>query len=398
MNLFEAAEEGAATQPRCNRHGPRPTSPSRSVRDAAGFGHDLPGHRTEGRKACPSTTGTMMSVTRVNNGRWPGRAGPLPWIGWSAGCRRACPGARYPATATCRAARLSVEAFRPGRSPARLRRRHFARVTRDKGEMLSLLPRVPVEGDVSVRGSLTGAVQAAAVRRHALGRPGQGPGNPVRQRRGKASVPGHEIFRLARSTSISRRPGSSSTARWTCPASPLFDARLKVIRADVRSIVALFYKPLPLFFRPRATCPSPARPGIFPAAAGFRSIPERPTGKHSPGASSLLPSRDRITFPQVPWTRAAERLPEQAGSVLTAPIPLPCIPGGYSLNEVGLLSGMPGGRRFDLSDRISGSFSRPEVRSTSCHGRSTSIRRGSGAVTRNSHIERKVLACRAATG
>jgi hypothetical protein len=29
---------------------------------------------------------------------------------------------------------------------------------------------------------------------------------------------------------------------------PIFSARLKVIRSDVRSVVALFYRPLPLYF------------------------------------------------------------------------------------------------------------------------------------------------------
>ncbi len=268
--------------------------------------------------------------------------------------------------------------------------------SRYKGRLLSMLTGIPVEGDVRVKGTLTGTAQQPLF-------DGTLAAGPVRVRgilfdsaAGRVQYQSGS-FRLA-SIDIHQQAGrfifnaSADLSRKV----PLFDARLKVIRADIRSTVALFYEPLPLFFSVSGELLFTGTTKTFSGTGKLSLDPGSAYGEaFSRGVVTASLTKERITFPQVSIDKGSGSLSGTGWIGFDGTYAASLRSSKVRLSEVGLLAGMPLGGAFDLNVESSGSFSRPEVRSTLVMDELLVDKTGLGGFSADLRIADKVLTCRA---
>ncbi|OGW51171.1 MAG: hypothetical protein A2078_13560 [Nitrospirae bacterium GWC2_57_9] len=262
----------------------------------------------------------------------------------------------------------------------------------DKGQTLSFLTSVPVEGDVSVHGYLTGALNAPLFD----GTFSAGPlavrdilfdaaGGSVQYREKKISLVSVDIHQQKARYLFN---GSVDMA----PREPVMTARLKVIRADVRSIVALFYKPLPLYFSGSGDLSFTGTTRDFTGTGRVVLEPGSAYGeKFTKATVTAALTRDRITFPEVNVDKGSGTVTGTGWIGFDRTYSASIESRGVRFSEVGLIAGVPVDGIFDLAIESGGSFSLPWV-SASLETEDVSLNQvGLGAMSAGLQIRDKVL-------
>jgi translocation and assembly module TamB len=177
---------------------------------------------------------------------------------------------------------------------------------------------------------------------------------------------------------------------------PVFDVRLKVIRADVRSIVSLFYKPLPLFFSASGDLSFNGTVRDFTGNGRLSVEAGTAYGEaFDRGIVTAILSRERIAFPDVTVDKGSGTVTGTGWIGFDTTYSASIHSRKVRLNEVQLIAGVPLGGAFDLSIESSGSFSHPEVRSVLAMEELIVDQTGVGGMKADLQIKDKVLACRA---
>jgi translocation and assembly module TamB len=268
--------------------------------------------------------------------------------------------------------------------------------SRNKGRTLSLATGIPFEGSITVKGKLTGALHQPLF-------DGSLSASNIRVRGILFdSLAGSiqyrdKIVRLA-AVDIHQQAGRFifNGSMEVSGKEPVFDAGLKVIRADVRSVVSLFYRPLPLFFPASGDLSFTGTPTVFTGNGRLSVDAGTVYGEAFDHAIvTAVLSRDRIAFPEVTVDKGSGTVTGTGWIGFDGTYSASIHSRKVRLNEVQLLAGSPFGGAFDLSIDSSGSFSRPEVRSVLAMDDLIIHQTGFGGMTADLQIKDKVLVCRA---
>lgn len=271
--------------------------------------------------------------------------------------------------------------------------------SRDKGRTLSFLASVPLEGSVRVDGYLRGMLNAPLF-------DGAVAAGPLTVRRilfdsaaGRIQYD-NKTIRLV-SVDIVRQSSRyffNGSVDFSAEE-PLFSARLKVIRSDVGSIVALFYRPLPLYFSATGDL------SFFGTRKDFAGSGKLALGPGSAYGESFVKgfvtaalTKNRIAFPEVIVDKGSGSVKGSGwiGFDRTYSASIESI--GVTLSEVNLVTGAPVDGPFRLSIESSGSFSQPEVTSVLAMENLFFNELPLGALFADLKISNRMLICKASLG
>ncbi len=234
-----------------------------------------------------------------------------------------------------------------------------------KGQTLSFLTTVPVEGRISVKGFLTGAVDAPLV-------DGELSADSLIVRGiGFESAAGRIQYRDKTLNLVSVDIHQKSS-RYVFNGSmdigkkePIFSARLKVIRSNVASIVALFYEPLPLSIAATGDLSFNGTTRDFTGSGRLSVEAGSAYGEaFTKGIVTASLTKDRIAFPSVIVSKGSGTVNGTGWIGFNGTYEAAIESSDVRLEEVGLLAGSPLGGAFHLVIESSGSFSRPLVAAT----------------------------------
>ena len=233
------------------------------------------------------------------------------------------------------------------------------------GRALSFFASVPVEGNVSVQGRLTGALNAPVFS-------GTASAGPVSVRKIQFNdVHGSVEYRdrkIILSAVEIRRPGSRYVFDGSVDFSgqdPVYVARLRVTQSDVVSIVALFYEPLPLQLSAsgelsfRGTAKNYSGSGYLSLAAGSAY-----GESFTRGAITASLSTGRISFPQVVAYKNKGMVKATGWIGFDGTYSADLESRDISLSSFDRLPGMPLDGDAALDIHSSGTFSRPVVKAS----------------------------------
>ena len=237
--------------------------------------------------------------------------------------------------------------------------------SRDKGQALSLLTTLPIEGGIRATGSLTGPLNAPLFDGSVSARKLSVRGilfdeafGGLQYRSKKLSLESVDIHQQA-----SRFFFDGSVELGT--RDPLFAAKLKVVRADVARVVALFYEPLPLHFPATGEFSFSGTARDFTGSAHLAL--DSGTAYHEAftrGAITAQLTRDRIFFSEVTVQKGSGIVSGTGWIGFNGTYQASIQGKGVKLSEVNLIAPAPVDGAFDLSIESGGSFRRPVVTAT----------------------------------
>ena len=143
---------------------------------------------------------------------------------------------------------------------------------------------------------------------------------------------------------------------------PLFAGKLSAIDADVQSIVALFYKPLPLYFPATGYLSFEGTVREFSGNAQLKVGSGSAYGESFTKATiSAVLNSEKISFPRVQIQKGSGIIEGTGWIGFNRTYQASIESHGVDLSEVNLVNKVPLRGNFDLSIKSSGSFSRPLV-------------------------------------
>jgi hypothetical protein len=269
---------------------------------------------------------------------------------------------------------------------------HVTAESRDKGETLSFLTAVPLEGGISMKGSLTGV----------LNRPhfdGSFVAGPLRVRgilfdNAEGRIQFHDKKMSLMSVDIRQQ---SSRYFFTGSVDlggmePIFAARLKVLRSDVGSIVALFYRPLPLHFSATGDLAFDGTVREFTGSGRLSLDSGTAYGESfTKGTVTAALTKERISFSEVLVQKGSGIVQGSGWIGFDKTYSASLESHGVRLKEVGLMTGVPVDGSCELKIESSGSFSRPLVTSVLEVDDLLVNESGVGTLSADVHISDKVL-------
>jgi hypothetical protein len=234
-----------------------------------------------------------------------------------------------------------------------------------KGRALSFLTSLPLEGRVGVKGYLTGAFNAPLFDGTLSAGPLRVRGilfdnadGRLQYRDKKISIISADIHQRASRYFFD---GSADLAG----KDPLFSARLRLIRSDIGSIVALFYRRLPLSLTATGELSFSGSNRDFSANAHLAVEAGSAYGESiTRGTITASLSRDKIVFPLVLVNKGSGLVKGTGWIGFNGTYAANVESSGVRLSEVDHLAGIPVDGRFDLQVGSSGSFSQPKVSAT----------------------------------
>lgn len=231
-----------------------------------------------------------------------------------------------------------------------------------KSETLSFLTSVPLEGNIHVKGYLTGAFHAPLF-------DGAVSADPVVIRGIHFNDASGGIQFRDKRISLVSVDIHQQTSRYFLNGSidlageePAFAARLKVIRSDIGTIVALFYKRLPLYFSGTGDLSFQGTVHDFTGAGRLALDAGSAYGESfSKGAVAAELTKDKIAFPEVIINKGNGTVRGTGWIGFDGTYAAGIVSRNVRLAEVHLLTGIPLDGVFDLDVQSSGSFSKPSV-------------------------------------
>ena len=143
-----------------------------------------------------------------------------------------------------------------------------------------------------------------------------------------------------------------------------YAARMKVIRSDVVSVVALFYKPIPLQFSATGEISFTGSSNDFAGSAALTLGPGSAYGESfSKGSLTVTLSPERVSFPQLVLRKGSGVVEGNGWIGFDGTYAATVTSRGVNLSEVDHLSGIPLSGIFNLDINSSGPFSAPQVKS-----------------------------------
>ncbi len=265
-----------------------------------------------------------------------------------------------------------------------------------RGRTLSFLTAVPLEGQIGIKGSLTGALNAPLFDGVITAESLNIRGVLFEKAEGRIRYRDKTISMIAADI-------HQQTSRYLLDASidmkdirPLFAARLKVIRAEVGNIVALFYKPIPLHIPSTGELTFHGTTEDFSGSGRLEVEAGSAYGESlAMGTITASLTKDKIIFPHVSVKKGSGSAQGAGWIGFDGTYSAEIRSSGMKLSEVDHLAGIPVDGFFDLAVESSGSFSHPTVSSTlEMHDllyRQASL----GGISAELTIEDGALACRA---
>jgi autotransporter translocation and assembly factor TamB len=235
-------------------------------------------------------------------------------------------------------------------------------VSNGPGRTLAVLTAAPFAGPVSVKGQLTGAITAPLVDGTFSAGPVTVRGIPFDSANGRIEYRDAKVSVL--SADIHQRDARylfNGSADWS-KKEVFFDARLKVIHADVRSIVAIFYEPLPLYFPATGDLSFSGTAQNFTGTGRVLVDAGSAYGEtFSKGSVSATLTKDRISFPEVLVQKGSGQVRGTGWIGFNGTYQATVTSNGVRLGQVDLIAPAPVDGPFDLSIESSGNFSQPQV-------------------------------------
>ncbi len=271
--------------------------------------------------------------------------------------------------------------------------------SRNTGSTLAFLFGAPVVGPLALKGNLSGKVNDPLL-------DGTFSGGPLMVRNILFDSASGRFEYRAKKLSIvtsdvhqgAARYAFSGSVDWS-GASALFDAKLKVARSDVGSIVALFYQPLPLHFSASGDLSFSGTSRNFIGNARLLVEPGYAYGESfTKGLVTATLRPGRISFPQVAVDKGSGHVQGTGWIGFDGTYEASIESRNVRLHEVDLLHGLPVDGAFDLSVESSGSFSQPRVEASLEMEDLLLNQSGMGAMDADLQIHNHVLACSARLG
>jgi autotransporter translocation and assembly factor TamB len=231
-----------------------------------------------------------------------------------------------------------------------------------KSQTLSFLTSVPVEGNVHVKGYLTGALNAPLF-------DGSVSADPVVVRGVQFNDASGGIQFRNMQISLVSVDIHQQTSRYFLNGSidlggkePVLAARLKVIRSDVGNVVALFYDRLPLHFPATGDLSFHGTVSDFTGSARLALDAGSAYGEaFSKGIITAELTKDKIVFPEVNISKGNGTVKGTGWIGFDGTYGASIESRDVRLTEVNLLNGIPLDGLFDFAVQSSGSFSKPSV-------------------------------------
>ncbi len=234
--------------------------------------------------------------------------------------------------------------------------------SRGRGQALTVLTSVPVEGRIGLKGYLTGPLNApifdgglSAASVTVRGIDFDNAGGRIEYRDKSISLVSVVVHQIKARYFFT---GSVDMGR----ATPIFDARLKVIRSDVGIIVSLFYKPLPLHFAATGYLSFAGSAREFLASANVSVEAGSAYGESFTGGTAIVSlTRERISFPSVTVDKGSGKVTGSGWIGFDRTYSASFESRGVRLEQVDLIAGYPVRGLFRLTVASEGSFSQPKV-------------------------------------
>ena len=267
----------------------------------------------------------------------------------------------------------------------------------DKGRTLSFLTGIELSGSVVVRGELSGRPGDPRFDGHLTAR-------PVTIRSILfTSVDGTLLFEN-RQLSLSKATLLQGNSRYDFDgtinlqtAEPFYHARLGISQSDVASIVALFYKRIPLDITASGEMTFTGTSRDFTGKALLDMGPGVAYGEaFDSGALTAELTKDRISFPSVALQKKEGRATGTGWIGFDGSYDAHVEADGIDLSQIALLKKLPVGGPFKLNIRSSGTFSKPAVRAGLTVGNISYRNTLLGAATADLTISEGVLSVTAA--
>ncbi len=231
-----------------------------------------------------------------------------------------------------------------------------------KGKTLSFLTTVPVEGRIRAKGFLTGAVNTPLI-------DGEFSADSLIVRGITFDNAAGRIQYRDKTLSLVSVDIHEKSSRYMFNGSidigkkePVFSARLKAIRSDVASIVALFYERLPLSISATGDLTFNGTAHDFTGSARLNVEAGSAYGEaFTKGTVTAALTKDRIAFSSVTVNKGSGTVTGTGWIGFDGTYAASIESSDVRLEEVGLLTGSPLGGAFHLVIESSGSFSRPLV-------------------------------------
>ena len=234
--------------------------------------------------------------------------------------------------------------------------------SRGAGSTLSLLASIPIEGNVRVKGQLSGALNLPAFDGTIAASPVTVRGILFDEAEGRIQFRDNKISLLSVDIHQQKSRYFFNGSVDLGPKEALFAARLKLIRSDVASIVALFYKRLPLQISATGDLSFNGTAHQFTGTGRLSVEAGSAYGESfTRGIVTADLSRDRISFPQVVVHKGNGTVEGSGWIGFNGTYEAALESHGVRVPQVELLKGVPLDGDIDLTVRSSGSFSRPRV-------------------------------------
>ena len=267
----------------------------------------------------------------------------------------------------------------------------------NNGRSLSFLSGMEISGAVVVRGTLSGPLETPGFDGKLMARPVTIRGIQFTSVDGKLAYADKKIVlteaTVRKAASRYDLDGSISFHG----AEPYYTARLGVSRSDVESIVALFYRRLPLEMIASGEMTFIGTSHDFTGKASLDLGPGVAYGEaFDSGSLSVDLTIDRVSFPRIVLQKKNGTASGTGWIGFDGTYDAQIASDGLDLSQVNLLSGLPLSGPFLLDIRSSGSFSRPEARAHMTVEDLSYGKTALGAATVDLKIMNKILSITAA--
>lgn len=262
----------------------------------------------------------------------------------------------------------------------------------NNGRSLSFLSGIGISGAVVVRGTLSGPLDAPGFAGQLMARPVTVRGILFAGVDGKLAYADKKLVltEAAVRQGVSRYDFDGSVSFQA--AEPYYQARLGISRADVASIVALFYERIPLEIIASGEMTFAGSARDFTGKALLELGPGVAYGEaFDSGTLAVDLTNDRVSFPSVVLQRKGGKARGTGWIGFEGSYDAHVESDGLDLSQVNLLKGFPVSGPFLLDIRSSGSFSKPEVQAHLAVGEFSYQRAVLGAATADLKITEGVM-------
>ncbi len=269
----------------------------------------------------------------------------------------------------------------------------------DRGRTLSFLTSLPLDGRIEVSGTVSGAFIAPAFQ----GKLRAGPTaiRGILFNRAEGTVRYSDRKLTLASVDIHQQDSHyvfDGSADISGPET-VFSARLKVVRSDVVSVVALFYKPIPLTLSARGELSFDGTVADFTGNGHLELEAGSAYGESFSRATiTAALSKDRIEFPQVHVVKGSGTLRGTGWIGFNGSYAARVEGSGVKLSEVDYLPRLPIDGECGFEIESNGPFSRPRVAASLKMDELLYNHTGIGSLTAGLEINDRVLTFQSAVG